>query len=62
MLGSHYLNKDKSNGPLPGGRCPIRIYLLPVKASNAEATYFHPKHKEEKISENHLNPVMLVFI
>ena len=29
--------------------------------SNASG-YFCPKHKDEKIFENHLNPVMLVFI
>ena len=33
-----------------------------LKPSNAEAKYFSPKHKEAKIFENHLNPVMLVFI
>ena len=30
--------------------------------SNAEAIYFRPKHNDAKIFENHLNPVMLVFI
>ena len=31
--------------------------------SNAEAiVYFHPKHKDTTIFENHLNPAMLVFI
>ena len=29
---------------------------------NAEAKYFHPKHNDAKIFEDHLNPVMLVFI
>ena len=29
--------------------------------SSAEAN-FHPKHKDAKIFENHLDPVMLVFI
>ena len=29
--------------------------------SNAKAT-FRPKHKNAKIFENHLNPVMVVFI
>ena len=30
-------------------------------ASNADATFVH-NHKDAKIFENHLNPVMLVFI
>ena len=34
----------------------------PLNPSNAEATSFHPKHNDAKISENHPNPVMLVFI
>ena len=32
-----------------------------VNPSNAEVT-FYPKNKDAKIFENHLNPVMLVFI
>ena len=27
-----------------------------------DKSYFCPKHKDAKISENHLNPVMLVLI
>ena len=34
--------------------------LFVINLSNAEATL--PKHKNAKIFENHLNPVMLVFI
>ena len=33
-----------------------------VNPSNAEASCVDPKHKDTKIFENHLNPVMLVFI
>ena len=33
-----------------------------INLFNAEATFFHPKHKNAKIFENQLNPVMLVFI
>ena len=29
---------------------------------NPSIANFHPKHKDVKIYENHLNPVMLVFI
>ena len=32
-----------------------------VNPSNAEATFVQ-KHNDKNISENHLNPVMLVFI
>ena len=41
-------------------RYQLKLELL-VKPSNAE-TYFHPKHKDAKISENNLNPLMWVFI
>ena len=36
--------------------------VLNSNPSNAEATLIRPKHREAKIFENHLNPVMLVFI
>ena len=35
------------------------ILLIP---SNECHGYFHPKHKDANIFENHLNPAMLVFI
>ena len=43
------------------------LYLIrlniDLNPSNTEATLnFHPKHKEAKILENHLNSVMLVSI
>ena len=33
-----------------------------VNPSNAESIYSPPKHKDAKIFENYLNPVMLAFI
>ena len=33
-----------------------------VNLSNAKVVFLHPKHKNAKISENHMNPVILVFI
>ena len=33
-----------------------------LNPSNAEATLIRPKHQNANIFENHLNPVMLVFI
>ena len=37
------------------------ILRMLINPSNAEG-YFHPKHKDGKISEKHRNPIMLVFI
>ena len=36
-------------------------FVKDINPSNAEATFI-PKHKDAKIFENYLNPVMLVFI
>ena len=38
---------------------PFRFEIHPY---SAEASLIHPKHKDAKIFENHLNPVILVFI
>ena len=44
-----------------GRDVPVRRQSVLVNPSNAE-TPFCPKHKDTKTFENHLNPVILVFI
>ena len=43
---------------------PLNILQIHTSLSSKDfnENYFHQKHKEKKIFETHLNPVMLVFI
>ena len=52
------LNEINPGVPFFGGEPLVPLFLNP---SNAGAT-FRPKPKYANIFENHLNPVMLVFI
>ena len=40
---------------------PLKSLDRWLSASNATRLLYHPKHKDTKIFDDHLNPVMLVF-
>ena len=60
LMANKILNSDRSNSKDPSHN--RNCHINPFNTRRLLGGYFCPKYNDVKIFENHLNPVMLVFI